>query len=553
MAEHLSVSMLMALILASPLVGQGADPKLAAGVDTTKALPLAPLVVTVSKVPIRADRAGFQLSVVSARDLEMKRPLYIADALRDLPGSYIDEAAGPGGPTIVRLRGGEEVFTQILMDGVQINENGGFFDFQGFTLSNLDRIEVARGPQSALYGSSAVSGVVQFITPRGRAGRTRVEFVGEGGTATEQGGSFRSSLSASGGSDSFQFSAGAGVAFNRGIYQLANDTWTGDVSLRGDWVASDRWETTGLFRFVRYDGSLPVRDAGATRVPLDPNARNDRDRVVSSVAARFTPSTRWRHEFKGTLYWEDFLFQDTEDGVMQPPDFFIFDFDLDFASTLLRPGFEYTGSYRTDTGGDRDLTVSVGGRLEREQVSSDLDFAGALSGTEFGRNSVTGFAEVLGQLSPRLSLLASARAEKYRDLETEVTPRASVVFDAIPNVLAIRGGWGQAYKVPNLQQQFGDNPFLESNPDLKPETSESVEVGFDVRAPSDRRFDFARFYDALAERSFLIYPGKLTQAASFRIGCIGRIDEAVMQDVVAAVAEVTAEMGFDPVVGSSLA
>ncbi len=66
------------------------------------------------------------------------------------------------------------------------------------------------------------------------------------------------------------------------------------------------------------------------------------------------------------------------------------------------------------------------------------------------------------------------------------------------------------------------------------------------RAPSDPRFEFARFYNALAERGYLIYPGKLTQAASFRIGCIGRIDEAGMRDVVAAVAEVTGELGFDP-------
>ena len=73
------------------------------------------------------------------------------------------------------------------------------------------------------------------------------------------------------------------------------------------------------------------------------------------------------------------------------------------------------------------------------------------------------------------------------------------------------------------------------------------------RAPSDPRFDFARFYDALAMRGYLIYPGKLTQAASFRIGCIGRIDAAVMQGVVAAVAEVTGEMGFDPAAGSSSA
>jgi len=65
-------------------------------------------------------------------------------------------------------------------------------------------------------------------------------------------------------------------------------------------------------------------------------------------------------------------------------------------------------------------------------------------------------------------------------------------------------------------------------------------------APTDPRFDFARFYDALAARGFLIYPGKLTAAPSFRIGCIGRLDEAVMRAVVGAVAEVMAEIGFEP-------
>ncbi len=69
-------------------------------------------------------------------------------------------------------------------------------------------------------------------------------------------------------------------------------------------------------------------------------------------------------------------------------------------------------------------------------------------------------------------------------------------------------------------------------------------------APSDPRFDFTRFYDALAARGYLIYPGKLTRSASFRIGCIGRLDEAVMRDVVVAIGEVVKEMGFDPAAGS---
>src|SRR5574341_1135087 len=91
-----------------------------------------------------------------------------------------DEGAGAGGPAVLRLRGGEEPYTQVLFDGVPININGGFLDVQGLALTNVERMEVARGPQSALYGSSAISGVVQMVTRRGESGPPRFDFSAEG-------------------------------------------------------------------------------------------------------------------------------------------------------------------------------------------------------------------------------------------------------------------------------------------------------------------------------------------------------------------------------------
>jgi len=84
------------------------------------------------------------VTVVSVQDLRTEPPRYAFELLRDLPGAHVDEGAGPGGPTIVRIRGGEEVYTQILLDGVQVNQTGGFFDMQGLALSNLERVEVVR-------------------------------------------------------------------------------------------------------------------------------------------------------------------------------------------------------------------------------------------------------------------------------------------------------------------------------------------------------------------------------------------------------------------------
>src|SRR5690606_6143853 len=248
-----------------PAVGAAQVRDTAEVADSARVLPLPGLLVTGARAPLRADRVGFAVTTVGAADLARRRPPTVAEGLRTVPGAFLAEAAGPGGPTIVRLRGGEEVFTQVIVDGVAINENGGFFDMQGLTLSNIDRVEVARGPQSAVYGSSAVSGVVHFLSRRGTPGPARVEVLAEGGGAAENGGSYRATGSIAGGSDKLRYSAGAGSAYNRGIYDVPHDTHTNDASLRLDYVASDRFDVSASARWVNVDGGLPVRDPGATR------------------------------------------------------------------------------------------------------------------------------------------------------------------------------------------------------------------------------------------------------------------------------------------------
>jgi vitamin B12 transporter len=473
-------------LFASPLAAQVRDT--AAVADSAAVLPLPALFVTGTRTPLRADRVGFAVSALDGVALAKRRPAYVAEALRALPGAFIDEAAGPGGPTIVRLRGGEEVFTQVLVDGVQINENGGFFDFQGLALSNLDRIEVARGPQSALYGSSAVSGVVHFLTRRGTPGPPRAELLAEGGGATENGGAWRATGSVAGGSEVFRYSAGGGAAYNRGIYELPHDTHSRDASLRLDFVPSDRFDANVTARWMNVDGHLPVRDPGATRVPLDPNARNERTRIVASAGARFDATDRWAHELRASLYREDFFFGDRFDDVdTEDLDFFVFDANIDFENEPQRATVEYGGAYRIgDLVRATGATLSYGAQWQEERLAQRSVFEGSESALTLDRENVAGFAEVAYRPHTRLDLLAGVRAEAYEELETAWTPRASVVFAAVPDVLALRAAAGTAYKAPNLQQQYVENQFIESNPDLEPETSTSWEVGGDARIAGGR-------------------------------------------------------------------
>ncbi|HSL69589.1 MAG TPA: TonB-dependent receptor plug domain-containing protein, partial [Longimicrobiales bacterium] len=282
--------------------------------DTTRldTIPVRPLVVTISKVPLQAERIGFSFSLLTRDQLNAPRPVYAADALRNIGGAHIDEAVGGGGPTIVRLRAGEEVFTQILMDGVQVNQNGGFFDMQGLTLGQVERIEIARGPQSAIWGSSAMTGVINFVTQAGQPGNARWSVQAERGGASTRSHSYLGNAAVSGGSDRLRYSGQLGTSFMRGFHMLPHDIHSREGTVRIDASASPRLELTAIARAIGVDANLPVRDPGATRAPLDPNARNERDRYIGLVRARHSLHPNLAQQVRVSTYREDFDYQDEE-------------------------------------------------------------------------------------------------------------------------------------------------------------------------------------------------------------------------------------------------
>ena len=452
-----------------------------------------PLVVTAGKVPVRASESGLALTVVPAE--AARRQPFAMDVLRALPASHLDEAAGPGGPAIVRLRGGEEVHTQVLIDGVQVNENGGFFDFQGLTLAGLDRVEVARGPQSAVYGSSAMSGVVNFVTRAGEPGRTRLEGTGEGGGSTENGRNHRLTAGASGGSRALRYSLGGGSTYSRGHLSVPHDVRALDGSLRLDTDPSARFQGTATLRWIGVEGRLPVRDPGATRVPLDPNARYQRDRTIASATVRFVPPgpwnhapevKAWSHQLRGSAYRQRFLYDDEKDGVPEQS-FFVFDANFFMESVLMRSTAEYVGSWDGRNPHDgAGLAVTWGAQAEREELDTESDGDFGPGEQVLDRNSGALFGEVRAGIGRGVRLMAGARAERYEGLGTEVTPRASAALHVIPRVLTVRAAAARGYKAPNLQEQYVDNPFIAGNPDLEPERSASVELGADAVAPDGR-------------------------------------------------------------------
>jgi vitamin B12 transporter len=164
-----------------------------------------PVVVSATRFDIPLDQSPASVSVIDSQDIENKQIQRASDALRELPGVAVVQTGTPGQLTSVFMRGLPSQDMQVLLDGIPINQGlAGQFDFANLTTDNFDRIEVARGPQSTIYGPRALAGVVQVFTRQG-GGPPGVTVTSEGGTY----GTFRETLASDGKIDLFDYSIGA--------------------------------------------------------------------------------------------------------------------------------------------------------------------------------------------------------------------------------------------------------------------------------------------------------------------------------------------------------
>lgn len=125
------------------------------------------LVVSATQVEIPLSQASSSVTVVTGDELRQRQVATVADALRSVPGLNVERSGSTGALTSVFPRGGESDYTLVYVDDIQVNAFGGGMDFAHLSTANIDRIEIVRGPQSALYGSNAIGSVVRIVTRRG--------------------------------------------------------------------------------------------------------------------------------------------------------------------------------------------------------------------------------------------------------------------------------------------------------------------------------------------------------------------------------------------------
>ena len=440
------------------------------------------VVVTATRTAQPADRTGESVSVVTGEDLKLQQTISVTDALQLTPGSIITRNGGVGQNATVSLRGAEVGQSLVLIDGVRINDPSSV-DNQALLgdvlANNIDRVEILRGPQSTLYGSTAIGGVVNIITRTG--GDKPVDL-----RASAEGGSF----------DTYRLNAGANGTYGMVDYGGAvNYFSTGGISAADK--ADGNPETDG-YRNVGATGNVRVHVLDNVSVDLRgyyTAARSDVDGYNASFSFGDTPQYNKNSLMAGYAGLNADLFDGrfhNRLGIVGTRTdrklFGEFDFVPPFPFLDHETFSGKGGTARVEYQGTFDLNdsnqITFGAESQRDTYSSE-GFGNFPSPLEQGaRRTTSGFGQWQTTLFDQLTLTAGVRYDGDSQFGGHTSLKFAGAWEVPEWGTVIHANYGDGFKAPSLYELFSQysNPLT----NLKPETARGYEVGVKQRFLDDR-------------------------------------------------------------------
>ncbi|MGH7613258.1 MAG: TonB-dependent receptor plug domain-containing protein [Gemmatimonadales bacterium] len=451
----------------------------AQGSDTVT---LPPVVVTATRIPTALDAVPAAVTVLSGDHLRAQGIRTVAEALRAVPGAQVVETGSFGGQTSLFLRGGESDYAKVLLDGVPLNQPGGAFDFANLTTDNVDRIEIVRGPASVLYGSDAVTGVVQIFTHAGR-GTPRVTAGVEAGGY----GSSRVAAHLAGGGAGADYSLGLEQFESDGIFAFNSQYRNSVVSARlrvGRPAAS---QAVLVARYGDGDFHFPTNSAG-----------QQVDRNQQQVETGPTLSLDLSHPFGARLVARALValhrtirrLEDPQDSAGDTTDFA---YAFHSRDRIGRDGVDARIDYRLASA----TTLSAGVSVERATLQSTNRCTGsfgdcsspAMDTARVDRGYYLQALIVRG----RGSVVAGARLDQDDRFGSFVTYRMGATY-RVASATRVRIAVGTAFKAPTFFETFATG-FVTGNPDLNPEHSRSWEAGIEQSLAGGRATAAITWFD----------------------------------------------------------
>jgi vitamin B12 transporter len=426
------------------------------------------VVVTATRTPVTSQTAGAEVSSLSSGQLEVMQSIAADDAIRFLPGAVVNTAGQRGGISSLFVRGGESTYNKVIVDGVAVDNPGETFDFGTLPLTQADRIEFVRGAQSTLYGSDAMTSVIQVWTRTGSTNIPELRFGADGGNF----GTANGYASLAGAHNRFDYNF-FGSQFNtngQGVNNANSD------SLQGANVGAAITDQIGLRVRVRHSNSYTGVPGewnfnGDPLLQPNPNEWSHQNNLLGSVELAVAEPSGWQHRFTGF----DYLYRYTDVNTNNIPGNYYDDFPAHEYDHINRVGFEYQGDYSERTWAHS----TFGYRIENENGTiGDLLYPPSTSGQRLTQEAYLQQQFTLG----RLSVIAGGRFVHNSEYGNSGLPRVALTL------LALRGGeifsgtrlrfsYATGFMEPALYETFASLPYYAPNPGLLPVRTRAFEAG----------------------------------------------------------------------------
>jgi vitamin B12 transporter len=433
------------------------------------------VVVTANRLPTALTEVASSTTLVTAGDIARKQERALPDVLKDVPGLNVVQTGGPGGQTSVFIRGTNSNHVKVLVDGIDVGDPSaptGAFDFGQILTPDIARIEVLRGPQSGLYGSDAIGGVINVITREGE-GAPHV-------TAGLEGGSFET------------FNQNGGVSGSTGGFHYAAD-----------------------IAHVRV-GATPVTPLGLL-APGEKRIDDRYDNLSASTKLGYDVTSDFglglvaRYANTQLGFTGDDFFSGFPDATQSETDTRQYDtratahlsaFGGRFDQTL---GVAYGSIVTTGASPDNPTSYFSGDRVRADWQGVVKLAAGEtlVLGAEHQRDGIrlpisasttidSGYAELVSNPLRNLNASLAVRYDANSGFGGQVTWRFAPTYLVEATGTNLKSSIGTGFKAPTLSERFQDFPAFGffGNPDLKPETSTGYDIGFEQALLQGRRLQF---------------------------------------------------------------
>ena len=441
------------------------------------------IVVTATRIPTPESQVASSITVVTADDIAARQLQNLPNLLAQVPGLNVVQTGGPGTQTSVFMRGTNSNHTKVFVDGIDVSDPTnptGAFDFSQFLTQDIERVEVLRGPQSGLYGSDAIGGVINIITKSG-SGPAQFNAIAEGGSFD----TFNQAVGVSGSQDQFHYAATlehfhAGETPVTPLYVLAPgerriDDYDDDVTASTK-LGYDIIEGLDVGLVARYtETHLRFTGDNYDDYPLIyPDTSQSEDDARQIYTRATIHSVTFAGAFEQTL---GVAYSNLKSSDLSPDDP-----RSDNAGDRVK--IDWQGNIRLAS----DEKLIIGAEHQRDEISLPISASTIID---------SGYAELQSSVGSSFFNSASIRFDDNDRFGDKTTFRLAPAYLIEQSGTKLKASIGTGFKAPTLDELFESFPaeFFFANPSLRPESSIGWDAGFEQAAGKTLRFGATYFHN----------------------------------------------------------